>query len=70
MHTDLGRAPLSTAAREAVRAAAGCADVEFDLATGKRGRFRQPGRCMWSTTTPRRWRSPLRPQPTTASRAE
>ena len=43
MHTDLGRAPLSAAAREAVRAATGCTDVEFDLATGKRGRFRQPG---------------------------
>jgi L-seryl-tRNA(Ser) seleniumtransferase len=43
VHTDLGRAPLSAAAREAVRAATGCTDVEFDLATGKRGRSRQPG---------------------------
>jgi L-seryl-tRNA(Ser) seleniumtransferase len=38
VHTNLGRAPLSAAAREAVRAAAGCTDVEFDLGTGKRSR--------------------------------
>src|SRR5215472_15494307 len=38
VHTNLGRAPLSDAARDAVRAAAGCTDVEFDLASGKRGR--------------------------------
>jgi L-seryl-tRNA(Ser) seleniumtransferase len=37
LHTNLGRAPLSTAAREAVDAAAGCTDVEFDLETGSRG---------------------------------
>jgi L-seryl-tRNA(Ser) seleniumtransferase len=38
VHTNLGRAPLSAAARAAVQAAAGCTDVEFDLASGKRGR--------------------------------
>ncbi len=38
VHTNLGRAPLSAAARDAMRAAAGCTDVEFDLASGKRGR--------------------------------
>jgi L-seryl-tRNA(Ser) seleniumtransferase len=38
VHTNLGRAPLSAAARDAVLAAAGCTDVEFDLASGKRGR--------------------------------
>ncbi len=38
VHTNLGRAPLSAAAREAVRDAAGCTDVEFDLETGKRSR--------------------------------
>ena len=38
VHTNLGRAPLSAAARDAVQAAAGCTDVEFDLASGKRSR--------------------------------
>ena len=38
VHTNLGRAPLSAAAREALLAIAGCTDVEFDLATGKRAR--------------------------------
>ncbi len=38
VHTNLGRAPLSSAARDAVEAAAGYTDVEFDLASGKRGR--------------------------------
>src|SRR5258708_7962605 len=38
VHTNLGRAPLSAAARDAMLAAAGCTDVEFDLATGRRGR--------------------------------
>jgi L-seryl-tRNA(Ser) seleniumtransferase len=38
LHTNLGRAPLSAAARAAVSAAAGCTDVEFDLATGRRDR--------------------------------
>jgi L-seryl-tRNA(Ser) seleniumtransferase len=38
VHTNLGRAPLSAAAVEAVRAASGATDVEFDLATGRRAR--------------------------------
>ncbi|ALG10668.1 L-seryl-tRNA(Sec) selenium transferase [Kibdelosporangium phytohabitans] len=38
VHTNLGRAPLSEAARAAVIAAAGCTDVEFDLASGQRAR--------------------------------
>ncbi|OLT49030.1 L-seryl-tRNA(Sec) selenium transferase [Saccharomonospora sp. CUA-673] len=38
VHTNLGRAPLSPAAVEAVRGAAGHTDVEFDLETGTRGR--------------------------------
>jgi L-seryl-tRNA(Ser) seleniumtransferase len=38
LHTNLGRAPLSRAARDAVGAASGCTDVEFDLVTGHRAR--------------------------------
>ncbi|GAB3492175.1 L-seryl-tRNA(Sec) selenium transferase [Flexivirga lutea] len=38
IHTNLGRAPLSPAAVEAIRAAAGYVDVEIALATGKRSR--------------------------------
>jgi L-seryl-tRNA(Ser) seleniumtransferase len=38
VHTNLGRAPLSHAARVAMLAAAGTTDVEFDLETGRRAR--------------------------------
>ncbi|MGP3953579.1 L-seryl-tRNA(Sec) selenium transferase [Streptomyces sp. 7N604] len=38
VHTNLGRAPLSHAARDAVLAAAGWTDIEFDLAEGRRAR--------------------------------
>src|SRR5205807_1044764 len=38
VHTNLGRAPLAAAAREAVsRAAVGYANLELDLASGERG---------------------------------
>ncbi|MDF1606254.1 L-seryl-tRNA(Sec) selenium transferase [Nocardioides sp. YIM 152315] len=37
VHTNLGRAPLSEAAVEAVRRAAGATDVELDLSSGLRG---------------------------------
>ena len=37
LHTNLGRAPLSTAAREALLIASGTTDVEIDLETGRRG---------------------------------
>jgi L-seryl-tRNA(Ser) seleniumtransferase len=38
VHTNLGRAPLSAAAVDAVVAAGGYTDVELDLRTGQRGR--------------------------------
>lgn len=38
LHTNLGRAPLSEAAIQAVAAAAGWTDLEFDLVSGTRGR--------------------------------
>jgi L-seryl-tRNA(Ser) seleniumtransferase len=38
VHTNLGRAPLSAAAVEAVMAAAGTCDLEFDLVSGVRAR--------------------------------
>ncbi|PJE97842.1 L-seryl-tRNA(Sec) selenium transferase [Streptomyces carminius] len=38
LHTNLGRAPLSRAARDAMSAACGPTDVELDLATGARSR--------------------------------
>ena len=38
VHTNLGRAPLSAAAVDAIVAAAGHCDVEFDLASGTRAR--------------------------------
>jgi L-seryl-tRNA(Ser) seleniumtransferase len=37
LHTNLGRAPLGAAARDAIGVAAGTCDVELDLATGARG---------------------------------
>jgi L-seryl-tRNA(Ser) seleniumtransferase len=38
VHTNLGRAPLSQAAIDAVVTASGATDVEFDLSSGRRGR--------------------------------
>ncbi|CAN5673698.1 L-seryl-tRNA(Sec) selenium transferase [soil metagenome] len=38
VHTNLGRAPLSPVAVDAMAAAAGCTDVEYDLGTGRRAR--------------------------------
>ena len=38
VHTNLGRAPLSEAALDAVITAGGATDVEFDLVTGRRAR--------------------------------
>ena len=38
LHTNLGRAPLSAAAKDALQVAAGSTDLEFDLPSGTRGR--------------------------------
>ncbi|HEX5889836.1 MAG TPA: L-seryl-tRNA(Sec) selenium transferase [Pyrinomonadaceae bacterium] len=38
LHTNLGRAPLSSAARAAVEEAAGQCNLEYDIATGSRGK--------------------------------
>lgn len=38
LHTNLGRAPLSDSAREAIAAAAGYCSLEYDVMTGERGR--------------------------------
>jgi L-seryl-tRNA(Ser) seleniumtransferase len=38
VHTNLGRAPLSKAAQDALLLAAGATDLELDLRTGRRGR--------------------------------
>jgi L-seryl-tRNA(Ser) seleniumtransferase len=43
VHTNLGRAPLSQAAIDALTAAAGTCDVEFDLASGQRSGQRGHG---------------------------
>ena len=43
VHTNLGRAPLSGAAVDALAAAAGNCDIEFDLASGTRSRQRGQG---------------------------
>src|SRR3984957_6207035 len=43
VHTNLGRAPLSRAATDALLAAAGTCDVEFDLGTGARAGQRGRG---------------------------
>ncbi|WP_374928635.1 L-seryl-tRNA(Sec) selenium transferase [Kytococcus sedentarius] len=37
IHTNLGRAPLAPAARQALQDAAGTVDIELDLTTGERG---------------------------------
>ncbi|UXA06914.1 L-seryl-tRNA(Sec) selenium transferase [Mycobacterium sp. SMC-2] len=52
VHTNLGRAPLSRAAVDAVVAAAGTTDVELDLATGRRGRRGQAALAALSRAVP------------------
>ena len=72
VHTNLGRAPLSAAAVDAIVAAAGHCDVEFDLSPGCApaaaparwtpwpGPYPRPRRWPWSTTMrpPWSWRPP------------
>ncbi len=43
VHTNIGRAPLSVAAREAVQDVSGCSDLELDLETGLRSGRRGAG---------------------------
>jgi L-seryl-tRNA(Ser) seleniumtransferase len=52
LHTNLGRAPLSAAAVEAVVAAAGHTDVELDLATGSRARRGRTALAALAATVP------------------
>jgi L-seryl-tRNA(Ser) seleniumtransferase len=70
VHTNLGRAPLSAAAVDAIVAAAGHCDVEFDLASGMRSR-RGAGRSTpWPgpSLPPRRWPWSTTTQPPCCSR--
>ena len=53
VHTNLGRAPLSPAARDAVLAAAGYTDVEFDLVTGDRAMRGRSALAALAQTVPR-----------------
>ncbi|HEY5877945.1 MAG TPA: L-seryl-tRNA(Sec) selenium transferase [Nakamurella sp.] len=52
VHTNLGRAPLSAAAREALIIAAGYVDVELDLATGTRSRRGEAARAALRAACP------------------
>ncbi|WP_324787293.1 L-seryl-tRNA(Sec) selenium transferase [Streptomyces sp. H51] len=52
LHTNLGRAPLSEAARAAVLAAAGTTDVEFDLTGGGRARRGESARAALLAAVP------------------
>ncbi len=53
VHTNLGRAPLSDAAMDALAVAAGATDVEFDLNTGRRGRRGRSTLAALATAVPR-----------------
>jgi L-seryl-tRNA(Ser) seleniumtransferase len=52
LHTNLGRAPLSAAAINAMTAAAGYTDVELDLATGRRARRGRDALAALAAATP------------------
>ena len=51
LHTNLGRAALSSGAREAMVAAAGAVDLELDLSTGRRGQRDQAAEALLCALT-------------------
>src|SRR5688500_20399797 len=51
LHTNLGRAPLSNAAREAMVEASRFCTPEYDVASGSRGKRRAQGEPLWDGWT-------------------
>src|ERR1051325_5426232 len=53
LHTNLGRAPLSQAARAAIETAAGYCNLEYDVTTGSRGKRGARGEALLRDLTDR-----------------